>query len=119
MIFEFKNITIESTKFIIKYLTSVEDYQLKNSNNRIAIGVLYYPEKLMSMTSAEMTIHKYSLLLRKEIDVIIEQNNNFYNTFAAEDNFSKISTQGGTVAKNDAFFAINSSATLYLEKNIN
>ncbi|CAM4085059.1 MULTISPECIES: hypothetical protein [Flavobacterium] len=112
MIFEFKNITIEETKFTIKYLTSVEDYQLKNSNNRIAIGVFYYPDKFMSMTSAEMTIHKYSLLLRKEIDIIIEQHNNFYNTFVAKDNFSKISTQAG-------FFAINTSATLYLEQKIN
>ena len=55
MTFEYKYVTIKGKIFLIKFLTSIEERQLKNSNGRIAMSVFYFPNFPISMKESELS----------------------------------------------------------------
>ena len=115
MTFEYKDVVIESHNFKFKFLTSVESRQLDKSNGQIAIGVFYTPTFPTSMREAELVIEKYSLNLRREIDLIISENLEFYKMFKPEDRFKRFGSSGG-VNIYGQIVSENSTALLLLNK---
>ncbi len=114
---EYKDIKIDNNKFQIRYLTSVEDYQLKISNGKISIGVLYFPNFPISMREAELVIEKHSFELRKELDIVIHENPEFYETFKPEPNFTQFGSSGGKNMFGE-IVAEYSNAVLILHKKV-
>lgn len=115
MNFEYKDIKIDNKKFKIKYLLSVEDYQLEISNNKISIGVFYLPNLPISMREAELVIEKHSFELKKNVDLIIYENLEFYKTFKPETNFTQFGTSAGLDIYGE-IIAEYSNAVLFLNK---
>ena len=95
MNFEFKDIRIDDKKFLIKYLVSVKDYQLEISKGKISIGVFYFPNLPISMRNAELVVEKYSFELKREVNLVIAENAEFYKEFEQEHNFTQFGSSGG------------------------
>lgn len=95
MKFEFKDIKIDNNKFLIKYLVSIENYQLEISKGKISICVFYFPDLPISLRAAELVIKKYSIELKTEVNLVISENTEFYKKFEAESNFTRFVSSGG------------------------
>lgn len=91
---EIKNIIIDGNKFIIKYLTSIENYQLEISNGKISINVFYIPEFSTSIRKSEEIINKYYQEIKEKINTLINENNDFYRNFESDLNHTQFSYSG-------------------------
>jgi hypothetical protein len=115
MIVKHKDVWVENEKFSIEYLISVKDYQLEISKGKIVIGISYFPNYPISLEEAELVIKKHSLALRKEIEIIISENQEFYQRFQPEANFTEYKLFCGRNISGEVI-AYSSGASLYLKK---
>lgn len=113
MTFEYKYVTIKDKNFLIKFLTSIEDRQLKHSHGRISMSVFYFSNSPISMTEAELEIKNNSSDLINEMMIIVNEYQSFYKSFKPETSFMQIGSSGGINSYGE-IVAENSKALLFL-----
>lgn len=96
MKFEYKDIDIDGKKFMIKFLTEVEDYELEVSKGKITIGIFYYPDRLIGLSEAESNMREHFNELMIEVSQIIDNNSEFYKDYISETKFKGLGVSGSS-----------------------
>lgn len=116
MIIKYKDLNINEKKFVLAYLTKVEDYELEISKGRIALEATYYPETLMSLTAAEKVVESYREQLLREASLIMDEHQEFYEQFEPETGVVTGSSGGRNVFGDEV--ANYAYLTMYLKQRV-